>query len=180
MRALERTGSMAKAITATQRKALEVLADGKERQVYECGATNTVEALHVRGLVEWRPSERTHLTWQPGYALVKINDAGRAALSGMIRATRVRAKEDEVEDQKEPTLDDATKTWRDTRRERLCGDKVLMFLIKPKDCSGWLYLERLEDAEDFMLDGEPEDEWEMKMSTMTREQVEALPEFGGW
>jgi hypothetical protein len=67
-------------LTKTQLRALAVLADGVERPVSECGATNTLESLHARGLIDWRPSERKHFTWQPGYALVKINDNGRAAL----------------------------------------------------------------------------------------------------
>ena len=68
-------------LSPQQFSALSLLRDGQERQVYECGATNTVEALHTRGLIEWRPSERKHFQFNPGYALVKINEAGRAALS---------------------------------------------------------------------------------------------------
>lgn len=71
---------MARQLTTPQRKALSALADGKERQVYECGPTNTVESLHTLGLVEWRPSERKHFQYSAGYALVKLTDAGRSAL----------------------------------------------------------------------------------------------------
>lgn len=72
------------------------------------------------------------------------------------------------------------RTFRDLRRERMCDGKVLVFMVKPAECSGWLYVERLEDAEGFMLDGELEDMWEVKMAAMTREEIDALPEFGGW
>jgi hypothetical protein len=67
-------------LSETQLKALGVLADGQERQVYECGSTNTVESLHARGLVEWRWNERKLLRLMPGYAFVKITEAGRALL----------------------------------------------------------------------------------------------------
>ena len=78
---------MAKTLTATQLKALSALAGGDERQVYECGPTNTVESLHARGLVEWRWNERKLLRLMPGYALVKITDAGRAALCAPVVAS---------------------------------------------------------------------------------------------
>jgi len=71
---------MTKKLTATQLKALSVLADGKERQVYECGSTNTVESLEARDLIDWRPSERKHFGSSPGYALVKITEAGLVEL----------------------------------------------------------------------------------------------------
>lgn len=66
------------------------------------------------------------------------------------------------------------------RMAKVCGDKVFVLCIRPAGEPGWLYLERPEDIVDYVLDGEPGDEWEMKWTLMSREEIDALPEHTGW
>jgi len=71
-------------------------------------------------------------------------------------------------------------TLREERMAKLCGDKLLVLCIRPDGYDGWLYVERPEDIVDHLIEGEPGDEWELKWTLMTREEIDAMPEHPGW
>lgn len=71
-------------------------------------------------------------------------------------------------------------TARERRRAKICGDRILVVCIRPAGEPGWLYVEHLSDIEDYLLDVEQGDEWEIKWILMTRAELDALPEHPGW
>ncbi len=71
-------------------------------------------------------------------------------------------------------------SWRDRHMAQVCGDKKLVLCIRPDGEPGWLYLEDPEQIVDYMIEGEPGDEWRLKWVLMSREEIDALPEHPGW
>ena len=71
-------------------------------------------------------------------------------------------------------------TWRDRMLAKVCGDKKFVLCIRPNGEPGWLYLQNAEDIVDYLIEGEPGDEWELKWTLMTQEEIDAMPEHPGW
>jgi len=61
-------------------------------------------------------------------------------------------------------------------------EKIKMLKIRPDVCSTWLYVPFDKEAiwDGAIAESEVGDSWEIKVIGVTKEELEALPEFEGW
>lgn len=62
-------------------------------------------------------------------------------------------------------------------------EKFNVFGIRPAGCSGWLMVEAADIAQSIRDNSDDEEcsEWVIKLfAPMTRDEIEAAPEFDGW
>lgn len=56
-------------------------------------------------------------------------------------------------------------------------EKIRVFMVRPDGGDGWMYVESLSYLDDMI---EADGGYEIHLVHMTREQIDALPEFDGW
>jgi hypothetical protein len=60
------------------------------------------------------------------------------------------------------------------------GSGIKVFAMRPKGEGSWLFLDDMSTIGDYLAESDVGDEWEVKITSLTRAEIDALPEFNGW